>query len=163
MPFTFITVHITYSHKTHLKGITEEPLCILKKRGMVSGQVMLLYSSYSSFTRAVSVGDVRTMEVISLISVLLLWLVILLMFISEKSHGLCLTASVSLSHFLSAGCSLFSLLHFISMQLCHLHVVFSLSDTCTHRKPKKGITQTCRNVSCCCLNFTMSRKCRFHQ
>lgn len=83
--------------------------------------------SLPSPERSVSVGDGGTMEVISLISVLPLWLVILLMFISEKSHGLCLAASApSLCHLLSAGLSLFSPSYFISTQLCHLHAAVSL-------------------------------------
>lgn len=68
-----------------------------------------------------SVGDGGTMEVISLISVLLLWLVILLMFISEKSHGLCLAAlSCSLLDFLSSHCC--------ALSQCGSDAVFDLGN-----------------------------------
>lgn len=93
-------------HNTHLKGVAEDhgPLCILKRgawwAARLCSSILLILPSAE---RSVSVGDGETMEVISLISVPPLWLVILLMFISEKSHGLCLAVSASLCHLLSAG------------------------------------------------------------
>lgn len=139
--YLYISAHHIFTQNT-LKRHSRGPQAIMyfKKRGMVSGQVMLLYSSYSSFTRAVSVGDGGTMEVISLISVRLLWLVILLMFISEKSHGLCLTASVSLSRFLSAGCSLFSRPYFISSYShCQTHAHSENQKNSTNQQRKRKL------------------------
>lgn len=106
--FTSTSLHIRIFNTAH-KGIAEDhrPLCILKRgawwAARLCSSILLILPSPE---RSVSVGDCGTMEVISLISVLLLWLVVLLMFISEKSHGLCLAASASLCHFLSAGLSL---------------------------------------------------------
>lgn len=48
---TMVLAHII---KRHSGG--PQAIMYFKKRGMVSGQVMLLYSSYSSFTRAVGVN-----------------------------------------------------------------------------------------------------------
>lgn len=45
---------LTHIIKRHSGG--PQAIMYFKKRGMVSGQVMLLYSSYSSFTRAVGVN-----------------------------------------------------------------------------------------------------------
>lgn len=135
LPLHLCASHIFTQNTVNMHSRGPQAIMYFKKRAMVSGQVMLLYSSYSSFARAVSVGDGGTMEVISLISVLLLWLVLLLMFISEKSHGLCLPASVSLSRFLSAGRSLFSPSYFIS----------SCSHCQTHEPSENlKITQTSR-------------------
>jgi len=52
-----ISAHRTLTQHT-LKGTAEVhgAIMYLKKRGMVSGQVVLLYSSYSSLTRAVAVS-----------------------------------------------------------------------------------------------------------
>lgn len=56
--FTSTPLHILSPTQHTLKRRSRGPQAILyfKKRGMVSGQVMLLYSSYSSFTRAVGVS-----------------------------------------------------------------------------------------------------------
>lgn len=92
--------------RTQLK--MQEPLCTLKGAAWwaarLCSSILLILSSAE---RLVSVGDGGTMEVISLISGLPLWPVILLMFISEKSHGLCLCGSVifALLDFLSSFCS----------------------------------------------------------
>lgn len=53
--YLHISAHRVFNTlKRHSRG--PRAIMYFKKRGMVSGQVMLLYSSYSSFTRAVGVS-----------------------------------------------------------------------------------------------------------
>lgn len=53
MALTSTSLHITGLER---RSRGPQAIMYLKKRGMVSGQVMLLYSSYSSFSRAVGVS-----------------------------------------------------------------------------------------------------------
>lgn len=50
--YLYISAHHTLER--HSRG--PQAIMYFEKRGMVSGQVMLLYSSYSSFSRAVGVS-----------------------------------------------------------------------------------------------------------
>lgn len=54
--YLYISAHQNLQHSTQRHSRGPQAIMYFKKRGMVSGQVMLLYSSYSSFTRAVGVS-----------------------------------------------------------------------------------------------------------